>query len=218
MYSLKVNTRENSVHTWWMVCLNKGWVVSHTNNWSVNMTVDKDALYESYRKSCVGEPFGRLMFWTRLQRLVSVVSQTHARVEFPSLDECRVQFPGWETEHKRAFESRGLIPTHGEVNSVHAWWNVCLGNGRIVGLEMDGWKDNEMSLSKKALFDAYTRQSVGRHFGTLMFWKHLKSVLSVVKEDHATCVVPSLMDCRSKHTVWESERNHGFMPTHVLGN
>jgi|ETNmetMinimDraft_18_1059904.scaffolds.fasta_scaffold38266_1 hypothetical protein len=216
MSSQKETTREHSVHTWWMVCLNKGWVVSHTDNWSVNMTVNKNTLYESYHKHCVGESFGRLMFWTRFLRLVKIVGQTHENVDLHSLSECRVRFPGWDAEHRRVFQSRGL-PQKG-VNSVHAWWNVCLGNGRIVGLEMDGWKDGEVTVSKKDIFAAYRRQLVGRDFGTLMFWKHLKSVLTVGKEDHAMCVLPSLVDCRATHTAWKSERNHGFMPTHVLGN
>lgn len=219
MHSHKVNIREHSVHDWWMVCLNKGWILSHNDDWSVNMTLNKNDLFEVYRKSCVGESYGRLMFWTHFHRLVQFVDQTNMTVDIHSLPKCRIHLPKWNrwnSEHKRVFASSGLPQV--DVNSVHNWWNVCLANGRITGLKTDGWKDGEMTVSKKEIFGAYDRQSVGRHFGILMFWKHLKSVLEVSNEDHASCVLPSLSDCRSKHLAWESEHNHLFMPTHVLGN
>ena len=103
----KNTNRQNSVHDWWVVCLNKGWVVKRSENWSENLTLNKDQLFNAYKVSCVGEAYGRLMFWTHLQRIVHVVSQTHCEVVLPMLSHCRKAVPHWDSEHGRAFR-----PTH----------------------------------------------------------------------------------------------------------
>ena len=160
MHSHKVNIREHSVHDWWMVCLNKGWVLSHNDDWSVNMTLNKNDLFEVYRKSCVGESYGRLMFWTHFHRLVQFVDQTNMTVDIHSLPKCRIHLPKWNrwnSEHKRVFASSGLPQV--DVNSVHNWWNVCLANGRITGLKTDGWKDGEMKDGTPIVTDGFAEVS-----------------------------------------------------------
>ena len=210
----KNTNRENSVHDWWVVCLNKGWVVKRSENWSENLTLNKDQLFNAYKVSCVGEAYGRLMFWTHLQRLVKVVSQTHREVVLPMLSHCRKAVPHWESHHQRVFN--GFHLENESVNNVHKWWSVCLNKGWVVS-RSDKWSEN-LVLNKDGLFKAYKVSCVGEAYGRLMFWTHLQRIVHVVSQTHREVVFPMLSDCRRTVPHWESEHGRVFRPTHVLSN
>ncbi len=208
--------RHESVKNWWMVCLNKGWVVNRSDKWSCNFSLHKTDMYNSYKKSCVGEPLGILMFWCHMHKLVKYVSETSTHVELPELVVCRQYFPNdkWRTR-EHVFDHSNLSDNE-LTNSVHNWWNVCLTNGRIHDVATSNWESEKVSLSKKELYDAYKNHCSGRVFGTLMFWKHLTSVLSVKHEVGLTAKIPSLLECRLRDNRWKNEHHRVFKPTHVL--
>ena len=41
--------RHESVKNWWMVCLNKGWVVNRSDKWSCNLSLHKTDMYNAVK-------------------------------------------------------------------------------------------------------------------------------------------------------------------------
>ena len=210
--------RHESVKNWWMVCLNKEWVVNRLDKWTNDLTLHKTDMYNAYNKSCVGESLGIMMFWCHMNKLVKYVSETSTHVELPRMIICRQHFPNdkWRTR-EHVFDHNHLSDNK-STNSVHDWWNVCLLNGKIHDMDTTSWETDKISLSKREIYDIYKKHCSGRVFGTLMFWKHLTSVLSVKHQEHHMFGIPSLLECRLRDNKWETEHHRLFQPTHVLTN
>jgi len=208
--------RLNSVQNWWMVCLNKKWVVSRSDKWGNNLMLHKTDVYNAYKKSCVGVSFGILMFWRHMHKFVKYVSETSTHVELPEMVICCQYFPNdkWKTQ-EHVFDENHLCQNDME-NSVYNWWNVCLAHGKIHDMDTSHWETGKVTLSKREMYDTYKKQCSGRVFGILMFWKHLTSVLSVKHLEHHMFSIPSLLECRSRDNRWNTEHHRLFQPKHVL--
>ena len=198
-----VNTNNNSVRTWWMVCLTRASVSKTSNTWPTGEVKTTD-LFNNYTSSCVGSSFRRFRFNRELQRLLSLpVTGSDGVVVLPSLDNGRTAFDSsrnWGTAPECFRPKRTLRRTRDRhVDTVRNWWVGVLQSGSL------GQNLSWGTVNKTDLYQSYT-QHLERHARQPTFWRVLHTLVPRTNETSHTLTLASLEECRNvQHNLLERD-------------